>query len=203
MNRFDELKNARHHILCLDLYPSFPTGRIERVLILEKNLQGEFTIYTRVFFLTAQSGYSYSFQGGEILNVIQKFPFNRTDLFKLETITPEINQTQASTELADIQVYPNPYIVSHKFEPPLPPNVTSGRGERRVYFSKIPQGSKIHIFTARGEHVITLEDNNSIYNGTLIWNLKTKENLDIAYGVYFYVVDSPAGKKRGKLAVIK
>ncbi|MCK5453086.1 MAG: hypothetical protein KAJ16_01930, partial [Calditrichia bacterium] len=192
-----------HEDLNGDLYPSFPPGLIERVYILEKDLQGEFTIYTRVFFLSAQAGYSYAFQGGEILDVIQKFPFNRTDLFRLQTETPEIDQVQATNELGDIQVYPNPYIVSHKFEPPLPPNVTSGRGERRVYFSKIPQGARIHIFTARGEHVITLEDNTSIFNGTLIWNLKTKENLDIAYGVYFYVVDSPVGKKRGKLAVIK
>ena len=90
-----------------------------------------------------------------------------------------------------------------EFEPPLPPSVTSGRGERRIYFTHLPQNAKIYIFTARGEHVATLEGDNSLFNGTITWDLKTKENLDIAYGVYFYVVDSPAGKKRGKFAVIK
>jgi len=40
-------------------------------------------------------------------------------------------------------------------------------------------------------------------NGTVSWNLKTKENLDIAFGVYFYVVQSPVGNKTGKIAIIK
>jgi hypothetical protein len=188
-----------------DLYPSFPVNPTltENIFIFEKDENGDFTIYARVFFLTSIENYSYNFQGGELLRVFQKFPFNRTDKFTMQTPLPEIDNTRATNELEGILVYPNPYIVSHAFEPPLPPNVTSGRGERRLYFSKIPQGSKIYIFTARGEHVVTLEDNNSIFNGTLIWNLKTKENLDIAYGVYFYVIESSAGIKRGKLAVIK
>jgi hypothetical protein len=186
-----------------DLYPSFPQGLIENIYIFEKDVNGDFTIYARVLYLTSTNNYTYQFKGGEVLSVIQKFPFNHEDIFSLNTTVPQIDNSQASQELADILVYPNPYIVAHAFEPPLPPNVTSGRGERRIYFSKIPQGAKIHIFTARGEHVITLEDKSSIFNGTLVWNLKTKENLDVAYGVYFYVMESPAGTKRGKIAIIK
>ena len=40
-------------------------------------------------------------------------------------------------------------------------------------------------------------------NGVVSWNLKTKENLDIAFGVYFYVVESSVGNKTGKIAIIK
>mgnify|MGYP005836715193 CR=1 FL=1 len=195
-----------HDDINRDLLPSFPvTPRplIENIFIFEKDISGNFTIYARVLFLTSTNNYTYSFQGGEVLTIVQKFPFNQNDRFSLQTGLPEINRESAQNALDDIMVFPNPYIVSHEFEPPLPPNVTSGRGERRIYFSRIPQSAKIHIFTARGEHVITLEDNSTIFNGTLIWNLKTKENLDIAYGVYFYVVDSPFGTKRGKLAIIK
>ena len=39
--------------------------------------------------------------------------------------------------------------------------------------------------------------------GTVSWNLKTKENLDIAFGIYFYVIESPIGTKTGKIAIIK
>jgi hypothetical protein len=43
-----------------------------------------------------------------------------------------------------------------------------------------------------------------MHTGTITWDLKTKENLDIAFGVYYYIVESKTGgKKSGKLAVIK
>ena len=33
--------------------------------------------------------------------------------------------------------------------------------------------------------------------------IMTKENIDIAYGVYLYVVESDYGVKKGKIAIIK
>jgi hypothetical protein len=176
---------------------------LETIFFFEKDVEGNFTVFGWELFFRNPSGQSYTYQGDEILTINTQFPFNRFDRFKLVTELPQINAELEKEELADVMVFPNPYIAAHEFEPPLPPNVTSGRGERIIYFSRVPQGSKIHIFTARGEHLITLEDNSPIFNGTMTWNLKTKENLDIAYGVYFYVVESKAGIKRGKLAVIK
>lgn len=175
----------------------------ESIYFLEKDPNGNFTIYTFIFQLFAEQGYHYDFQGGEVLKMIVKFPMNKFDVFRFRTEVPEVNTRAAKNSLDDIRVVPNPYIVAHEFEPPLPPGVTSGRGERRIYFTHLPQKCKIHIFTARGEHVITLQEENTIFDGTITWNLKTKENLDIAYGVYFYVVESPVGTKRGKFAVIK
>ena len=70
-------------------------------------------------------------------------------------------------------------------------------------FIHLPADATINIFTARGEHVVTLHQDGVIFDGTVSWNLKTKENLDVAAGVYFYVVDSKAGVKRGKIAIIK
>ena len=183
-----------------DQYPSL----LERIIFLEKDPEGNFTIYTWQFqLLRSDTTQLYQFHGGEVLNLVAKFPFNKFDLFKIKTEVPEIVQSKAKDNLDRIKVVPNPYIVAHEFEPPLPPGVTSGRGERLIYFTHLPVDSKVHIFTARGEHIITLEGDNSMFNGTITWNLKTKENLDIAYGVYFYVVESPVGTKRGKFAVIK
>jgi hypothetical protein len=70
-------------------------------------------------------------------------------------------------------------------------------------FIHLPAQSKITIFTSRGEHVVTLNHDGNIEDGSVSWNLKSKENLDVAYGVYFYVVESQAGKKTGKIAIIK
>jgi hypothetical protein len=37
------------------------------------------------------------------------------------------------------------------------------------------------------------------------WDLKTTEGLDVAFGVYFYIVEDPVSgaKKTGKIALIK
>jgi len=43
-----------------------------------------------------------------------------------------------------------------------------------------------------------------IGNGTVDWDLTTTANLEVAYGVYFYLVDAPGiGQKYGKIAIIK
>jgi hypothetical protein len=46
--------------------------------------------------------------------------------------------------------------------------------------------------------------NQSINDGSVDWDLRSRENIEVAYGVYFYLVDAPGvGKKTGKLAIIK
>ena len=50
---------------------------------------------------------------------------------------------------------------------------------------------------------MTLNHDGNIYDGSVSWNLRTKENMDIAYGVYLYVVESSLGMKKGKIAIIK
>ncbi|MGD8306826.1 MAG: hypothetical protein PVF17_09245, partial [Ignavibacteria bacterium] len=63
--------------------------------------------------------------------------------------------------------------------------------------------AKISIFTVRGELIRTLY-HDDIYVGDVYWNLRTEENLDVAYGVYVFVVETQnSGSKIGKLALIK
>jgi len=150
------------------------------------------------------SGESFDIQPGDRLDLHVTKPFRKGDEFLLTTTKPTVDQTLATSQLDRIRVVPNPYVVAHAHEAPLPPTITSGRGERKISFTHLPRNSTIHIFTARGEHVITINPKEvSAFNGTASWNLKTKENLDIAYGVYFYVVKSPVGDKKGKIAIIK
>jgi hypothetical protein len=145
----------------------------------------------------------YQFHNGDLLHIETTKPFSRKDVFEFSTDKPVVIDSVAENSMADIQVVPNPYVVANIMEAPLPPSITSGRGERRVEFRKLPKDAKVHIFTARGSHVITLNQNGNIHNGTIAWNLKTNENLDVAFGVYFYIVESEMGRKSGKLAIIK
>jgi hypothetical protein len=130
-------------------------------------------------------------------------PFNSQDSFFFNVEGARIDNNLAKSELDKIKVVPNPYIVTHSGEERLLSFQTSGRGEREVRFTYIPPGSKISIFTVRGELVKTLY-NEDLYVGDVFWNLRSEENIDVAYGIYVYVVEAPnIGNKIGKLALIK
>jgi hypothetical protein len=98
-------------------------------------------------------------------------------------------------------VVPNPYVGSASFEPAL--YAQTGRGERRIEFRAIPQGAVIHIYTVRGDLVQSLRQDGSD-NGVVAWNLRTKDNLDLAPGLYvFHVSGRGIGEHVGKFAVVK
>jgi hypothetical protein len=98
-------------------------------------------------------------------------------------------------------VVPNPYVGAASFEPS--PFGVQGRGDRRMEFRDIPKSCVIRIFTVRGELVRALEQDGST-NGYVAWDLRTKDNLDVAPGLYIYHVDGgTAGSYIGKFAVIK
>ncbi|HDI52477.1 MAG TPA: hypothetical protein ENF45_07580 [Bacteroidetes bacterium] len=160
-------------------------------------------IYTWDIFFTSMEDTVYTYGPGDTLTIRIKKPFRSGDVFEFTTELPAVSNKTAKQQLDRIKVVPNPYVVATTHELPLPPAITSGRGERKIEFIHLPAGAKVHIFTTRGEHVITLTHDSNIFDGTVAWNLKTKENLDIAAGIYFYIVESSVGKKTGKIAVIK
>ncbi len=130
-------------------------------------------------------------------------PFSNTDVVSFTMKGAEIDNTIAKTDMDKIKVVPNPYVVTHEAEARLLSTQTSGRGEREIRFTHVPPGSKISIFTVRGELIKTLT-HDDLFVGDVYWNLRTDENLDTAYGVYVFVVESPVvGTKIGKFALIK
>ncbi|HMD13624.1 MAG TPA: hypothetical protein VKI62_03285, partial [Bacteroidota bacterium] len=145
----------------------------------------------------------YDFTTGDKLTLKTFKSFDVSDNFEFSTVLPHVNNQTAASSLDNIRVVPNPYVTASSFEPPLPSGITSGRGERKMDFIHLPAQSKITIYTVRGDRIATLYHDSSISDGAVSWNLKTDENLDIAFGVYFYVVESPVGNKTGKIAIIK
>jgi hypothetical protein len=155
------------------------------------------------WYIIANGDSAVPFTSGDIFELKTSKPFRNGDVFTFSTPIAVVDQQMAKSELDRIKVVPNPYISAHAHEIALPAQITSGRGERKITFTHLPLESKIMIFTARGDLVATIEPENVGFDGTATWNLKNKDNLDIAFGVYFYVVDSPVGKKRGKIGIIK
>jgi hypothetical protein len=54
-----------------------------------------------------------------------------------------------------------------------------------------------------GELVRKLEHHESVYNGAQSWDLLNLDNLEVAYGVYIYHVETDNAETIGKFAVIK
>jgi hypothetical protein len=144
----------------------------------------------------------YRFRVGDTLKIRTTKPFRSGDVFTFKSEKPFVDKAVSSKDLNQIRVVPNPYVVASVREAPNPSG-TFGRGERKIEFQNIPADAKISIFTVRGELIRVLHADGAINNGTVKWDVKSSENLDVAFGVYFYAVESSIGTKTGKIAVIK
>lgn len=191
-------------------YPLGESGKIDAgdyVYFYDKDKMGLDRYTWNLAFAKRQSANSnipLEFGNGDTLFIDFTRPFRSGETFTFAGPSPKIDTPKIAQEMNEIRVVPNPYIVGHRFESPLPPGITSGRGNRKVEFQNLPSDGKVHIFSARGQHLRTLEHSGTLFSGTIIWDLKTKENLDVAFGVYYYIVESKTGgKSSGKLAVIK
>ncbi|MBN2089767.1 hypothetical protein JW964_09140 [candidate division KSB1 bacterium] len=129
-------------------------------------------------------------------------PFSTRDKFSFKTKRAYIVPEQAKSQLEDIAVVPNPYIAASEWE--IKPNLQSGRGDRLIQFIHLPSRCTIRIYTLAGELVQILEHDSPLEDGSEPWNLLSKNQMDIAYGIYIFHVEAPGiGEQIGKFAVIK
>ena len=139
---------------------------------------------------------------GDTLRVIFKKPMTSQDRFVFHSNPSTVDNESLKEKMDKIRVVPNPYIVANAYETPLPFGLR-GRGERIIYFNHLPADSKISIFDVSGTLIRTLKHDGSLEDGSVIWDLKSREGIDVAYGIYFYVVECDGKSKTGKIAIIK
>ncbi len=177
---------------------------LDQILFFERNDKDSLIYTWTITFTSSATGKDtvYIHGAGDTLKLRTKKPFRNGDKFVFRSTKSKVVSSSIAPSLSNIRVVPNPYVVQSTSETP-PAAGTFGRGERKIEFQNVPQGATVSIYTARGEHIRTLYQDGSMHNGTIKWDVKTKENLDVAYGVYFYVLESTAGTKSGKIAVIK
>ncbi len=151
---------------------------------------------------------------GDVYRIALIKPVDLEDAYTFTVQSSRIDDDQAEEDFQEVKPYvvPNPYVAAAAFEPER--FATSGRGERRLEFRGVPVGSTVRIFTVRGELVQTLEHDGFTLNpdgtladgtttGMIAWDLRSKDNLDIAPGLYLFHVDSDLGEHIGKFAIIK
>jgi len=176
----------------------------DRILLIEPNAQDSL-VWTWWFYLEKgidqDSIYRIPTSGDTALVYLQK-PFLASDIFRFVSTAEKIDRKLAKSDLDKIKVVPNPYVANASWEPANP--YSSGRGPRSIHFTHLPSECTIRIFTINGELVDTIEHKAELNDGAAHWDMLTKDNLSISYGVYLYHIDAPGiGEKMGKFAVIK
>lgn len=140
---------------------------------------------------------------GDVFKIALNKPFGSGDVFTFSAQGERIDDGLAAAVFGeeDPYVVPNPYVASASFEPER--FAVSGRGVRRLEFRAIPANATLRIYTVRGELVQTLHHDGSTA-GIVAWNLRSKDNLEVAPGLYLFHVDADGlGEFVGKFAIIK
>lgn len=140
---------------------------------------------------------------GDVFELKLKKPFGRGDVFVFTARGERIDAAVAKDQYTQQKPYvvPNPYVASASFEPER--FAVSGRGDRRIEFRGLPQSCTIRIYTVRGELVRTLVHDGS-REGYVAWDLRSKDNLEVAPGLYlFHVEATSVDPYIGKFAIIK
>ncbi len=139
---------------------------------------------------------------GDFIEIYTHKPFLSGTVLRFKTVGEKIDVELARNQMEKIKVVPNPYIVTNSWEKPNP--YTSGRGPRELHFTHLPAKCTIRIFDVAGQLVDVIERDGAMNDGTLVWDMLTKDEMEIGFGVYVYHVDAgEIGEKIGKFAVIK
>ncbi len=129
---------------------------------------------------------------GDEFTIITYKPFSNMIKYEFTIIPSSIEQD--SITLSNVRVVPNPYILHTRFE--------STPYDRRLMFTNLPEQCEIHIYNIAGEHINTIYHTNNL--GYEYWDLRTKYGLEVAYGLYIFVVKTDNNTKaKGKFVIIK
>lgn len=119
------------------------------------------------------------------------------DAYVIRTTAP--NLAVEKGDLDEILVVPNPYAVTSAYETNIE--------VKEIQFTHLPDVCVIRIFNLAGETVQILkhEPGSDGYRGPSIeaWNLRTYNDQEVAFGVYYFHVTADGQEVIGKFAVIR
>lgn len=176
-------------------------NQIDRIFFIE-NVRGQRAVTWFASFATTFNAARRNPQAGDTLFLATSKPFLRSDVYEFTIEGEKVDSDSAKNALSRIRVVPNPYVAAASWEPLNP--YTTGRGPRALHFNHLPQTCTIRIFNVAGELVDIIEHNAPAGDGTAVWDMLSRDNLSISYGLYVFHVSAPnVGEYIGKFAVIK
>jgi hypothetical protein len=135
--------------------------------------------------------------------------FQSGTVFELD-VTPPVTGG-AITAINDsvlslIRVVPNPYVIFSAYQ--------ANAADGQVLFTNLPPRGTLRIFTVAGQFTqqITWEPDDLEGAGDLFFNLRTREGIDMASGLYIWVLTAPSDptnpssppiRKAGKFVIIR
>ncbi|MCK4329811.1 hypothetical protein KAX02_08205 [candidate division WOR-3 bacterium] len=148
--------------------------------------------YEAVYFATQNGpGDAIPPSDGDEFTIITFKPFTSEIKYIFNTEETEIEDIG----IEGIKVVPNPYIVSAEWEKVW--------YEKKLQFTNLPEECEIRIYTVSGDIVATVS-HNSKETGYEFWDMRNESGVEVSYGLYVYVVETPKGQKYiGKFVVIK
>jgi hypothetical protein len=184
----------------------------DRVLVGALNNNGRWNATAFIFdFANAASAEELP-KPGDVYQVRFNRPFWSTDTVRFHVKSRTLVGGAGAGGLLDrIMVVPNPYVATDAMEPSVANYQLNQR--RRLMFTHVPARCAIKIFTMSGVLVDEIIHDSAApaegfvtsNGGVVHWDMKNKDGLEIAAGVYlFHVKDTQTGEeKMGKFAVIK
>ena len=140
---------------------------------------------------------------GDIFHIATSKNWDRLDRYRFTLVGNEVGGQQASVAMGNIYTVPDPYLTVSSLERKII-NESEGRGDRRIDFVNLPAQCRISIFTTSGRMVRVLQHQATENNSREAWDLRTKDGLEVASGIYLYVVEADGvGTFRGRMAIIK
>ncbi len=110
-------------------------------------------------------------------------------------ITRHVKNIGSVTEMDKVYAVPNPFVDKSGF-------TGGGEEEGRIGFYGLPRKATIRIYSYAGQLVEIIEHDEAVYQTP--WFQVSRNDQDIASGIYFYIVTTPDGDQTsGKFMVIK
>ncbi len=117
-----------------------------------------------------------------------------TSIFANRTANPFVATLPPTQSVNDVLVVPNPFVIGAGSSQP-------GAGDN-IQFVNIPNPCTIRIYSVRGDLVKTITVGSDV--GSIVaWDQVTDFGQFVKSGIYVYHLESPAGTKTGKLAIVR
>ncbi len=132
---------------------------------------------------------------GDQFEIVANHPNVAADVFTFTSVAGAVSSSQALSDVAKINVFPNPYLGFNKLEP--------SNYVRFVTFTHLPQKATIRIYNLAGILVRTIVKNDKGQLTT--WDLQNESGFPVASGMYVAYIDLPdiGTTKTLKLGIIQ
>lgn len=130
--------------------------------------------------------------------------------FELESLPSAVEEQRVvpvwktASGLDDVFVVPNPYIANQNPDGwDLTPSDSDPTGTKLAFANLPAEKCTVKIYSLSGDLIRSLDHSGRNNNGTVFWDLISRNGQDIVSGVYIYVIQCGSDQKIGRFTVVR